>query len=130
MKQRNKIGWLVLLTLGFYEMTIAQTLYVPNNTAGISTSTNAGNVGIGTSAPNAPFDIFTNTPTQNSYNSQRWSTVNSNYHLTLKTVWSNDGLNYNFVQAQGGTEVTSLSFFKGLVGIATSLPNAQLDVFT
>ncbi len=90
--------------------------------------TSDGKVGINKTTPSALVDIFTDTPTTNSYASQQWSTVNANYFLTLNTVWSGDGLNYNFVHTFNGTAYTSLSFFKGDVGIGTSRPDAKLAV--
>ena len=89
---------------------------------------NGGAIGVGTSQPNASLDLFTNTPTMNSFNSQRWSTSIANYFLTLKTVRSNDGVNYNLIQTINGSEYTSLSFFKGDVGIGTMRPDAKLAV--
>jgi hypothetical protein len=83
---------------------------------------------MGITSPAAKLDIFTDTPTTNSYATQRWSTVNANYFLSLNTVWSVQGLNYNFIQTFNGVAYPSLSFYKGDVGIGTTSPDAKLAV--
>jgi hypothetical protein len=86
------------------------------------------NVGIGTTTPMAKLDVYTPTPQVGAYNSQTWSTVNPMYNLQLKTIWGNDGLNYQFVQKYNNIEYPSLSFYTdGKVGIGTQT-SAKLHV--
>jgi len=56
-KAKNLVVLFFLIGLFLGYSAYAQTLFVPSGTSGISTSTVAGNVGIGTSAPNTKLEV-------------------------------------------------------------------------
>jgi hypothetical protein len=97
-------------------------------TSTILTATLNGKIGIGNSTPSANLDVTTSLPAPSVYNTQNWSTNNQDYLLQLQTVWDNDGINQRIVQKFAGVNYTSLSFFKGNVGIGTTNPDAKLAV--
>ncbi|WP_369014671.1 hypothetical protein [Flavobacterium anhuiense] len=87
-----------------------------------------GNVGIGTSLPSALLDVYTPVLNQTTYNTQKWSTGNNDYNLTLQTIWNSNGINQRFVQLYNGINYNSLVFFAGNVGIGKDNPSNKLDV--
>ncbi|MCC9073586.1 tail fiber protein [Flavobacterium sp. F-65] len=87
-----------------------------------------GYLGIGTIVPSAILDVYSPVIAQGRHNSQKWSTGNSGYDLTLQTIWNNSGINQEFVQRYNGVDYTSLAFFQGKVGIGTQNPDEKLTV--
>ncbi|NBW38627.1 MAG: hypothetical protein EBR30_27130 [Cytophagia bacterium] len=87
-----------------------------------------GKVGMGTYSPVANLDVYTDLNTPATFNTQSWTTGNAAYSLNLQTVWDSEGINQRIVQKFNGTDYTSLSFFKGNVGIGTTNPNQKLTV--
>lgn len=87
-------------------------------------------VGIYTSMPNALLDVHTEANTPAIYNSQSWSTSHAGYGLELLTEWNDHGISQRFVQQFSDVDYNSLSFFKGRIGIGTSLPAATLEIFS
>ncbi len=88
-----------------------------------------GKVGIGTTGPGGLLDINAGTLTWGvPVISQQWTTNDSGYNLRLETLWTDAGVNQNFVQKYNSVDYNVLSFYVGNVGIGTTTPSGKFDV--
>ena len=89
----------------------------------------AGNVGIGTTSPNAPLDVLS--LTSGSSGIQQWSynTAPSSYRLQLNQIVSSGLVKYSFDQLNAGAGYNNVIVLdRGNVGIGTASPTQPLDV--
>jgi len=84
-----------------------------------------GNVGIGTSAPNATLEVSTTNPIN-----QRWSRGSpSSFYLDLKQTITSGNVRWNFSQVNNGVAYDDvLVLDTGKVGIGTTTPGAKLHI--
>jgi hypothetical protein len=94
----------------------------------------SGNVGIGTTTPSVPLEIWgspTNGGSPVDVFKTSFAPESTNWNLRLQQSWptSNGYINYNFIDRAGGVDYPVLSFYgNGNVGIATTAPAYPLDV--
>jgi len=116
--------------ISFYRGSSATGGFLGFSTSGIERVSidDIGNVGIGTGKPFAILDINTPILHEGAHNTQKWSTDNKDYNLTLQTVWNTHGINQQFIQRFNGIDYPSLVFYGGYVGIGTTNPDSKLTV--
>ena len=94
--------------------------------------TSAGNVGIGTTAPQAPLHVIAASNNNNAL-IQEWSYTSTQldiYSLMLKQTVTSGVVRYNFSMVNNGTAYNDvLVLDRGNVGIGTTSPGVKLDVF-
>jgi hypothetical protein len=92
-----------------------------------------GNVGIGTTNPNAPLNVISASSADQAL-VQKWgytATNNDIYNLTLKQTVTSGVVRWTFNQVNANTAYSNLlTFDRGNVGIGTTNPNAPLNVIS
>ncbi len=86
-----------------------------------------GKVGIGIN-PSANLEVLTPVETKGVYDSQKWNSGNLGFNLRLQTIWTDNGIWYEFIQRYNSKDYKSIVFYNGNVGIDTSTPDAKLSV--
>ena len=93
------------------------------------TGANAGNVGIGTTSPNAPLSVASASGTDQA-KAQKWQFDSSDsYNLELKQTVTSGVVRWTFDQKNNGTAYPNvMTLDRGNVGIGTTTPGAKLHV--
>jgi hypothetical protein len=89
----------------------------------------SGNVGIGSTAPNAPLDVASATTSSSAIQQWSYSSNPSNYRLQLNTIVSSGLVKYSFDLLNAGVSYNNtLVLTNGLIGIGTTSPSNKLHV--
>ena len=88
-----------------------------------------GNVGIGTTSPNAPLDVTSKTSGSSGIQQWSYNSSPSSYRLQLNTIVSSGLVKFSFDQLNAGASYNNaLVLDRGKVGIGNSTPNNILSV--
>ena len=88
-----------------------------------------GNVGIGTTSPNAPLDVTSKTSGSSGIQQWSYNSSPSSYRLQLNTIVSSGLVKFSFDQLNAGASYNNaLVLDRGNVGIGTDSPTARLEV--
>lgn len=88
----------------------------------------AGNVGIGTTQPDAPLHILKAPLALKDVPMQEWDPSTKGYNLTLSNYNGIHGIDYRFTQLHNDIAIPVLTFQAGNVGIGTTSPDSKLTV--
>jgi hypothetical protein len=91
--------------------------------------TSAGNVGIGTTSPNAPLDVTSATSSTSGLQQWSYNSAPASYRLQLNTDVSSGLVKYSFDLLNAGTAYNNnLVLDRGSVGIGTISPSSKLHL--